>query len=144
VHFAGACSGILHFFKPLSFVRGCRTHTIEHRGNFSPGFTALIHRKRGRVDEPGGSIMEKLIGRVTHYYDRISVAVLEIEDGLTVGDMLHFVGHSTDFTQQVDSMEVEHQKMQAVGAGSDVALKVEEPARKGDEVYKVLDRVTHF
>jgi hypothetical protein len=102
---------------------------------------ALIHRT---VDEPGGSIMEKLIGKVTHYYNRIGVAVLEIEDGLTVGDTLHIVGHTTDFTQHVDSMEVEHQKMQSVGAGSDVALKVEEQTRAGDEVYKVLDRVTHF
>ena len=88
--------------------------------------------------------MDKYIGQVTHYYSRIGVAVLELEDGLTVGDMVHLSGHTTDFIQQVKSLEVEHRKLQAVGAGADVALKVEERVRKGDKVYKVIDRVTHF
>ena len=88
--------------------------------------------------------MEKYIGEVTHYYSRIGVAVLELEDGLTVGDMVHLSGYTTDFIQQVKSLEVEHRKLQAVGAGADVALKVEERVRKGDKVYKVIDRVTHF
>lgn len=89
--------------------------------------------------------MDKRIGEVTHYYNRIGVAVLKIEDGLNVGDTIHILGHTTDFTQQVISMEVEHRKMQAVGAGADVALKVDERVRAGDEVYKVVDdRVTHF
>ena len=49
------------------------------------------------------------------------------------------VGRQTDFTQQVKSMEIEHQKMQEVQAGDDVALKVYEPLREGDKIYKVLD-----
>jgi putative protease len=88
--------------------------------------------------------MEKYIGKVTHYFPRIGVAVLELEDGLTVGDTVHISGHTTDFIQLVKSMEVEHRKLQAVGAGADVALKVEERVRKADKVYKVMDRVTHF
>lgn len=88
--------------------------------------------------------MEKYIGQVTHYFSRIGVAVLELEDGLTVGDAVHITGHTTDFIQQVKSMEVEHQKLQAVGAGADVALEVEERVRKGDKIYKVVDQVTHF
>ena len=88
--------------------------------------------------------MEKYIGKVTHYFTRIGVAVLELEDGLTVGDTVHISGHTTDFIQLVKSMEVEHRKLQAVGAGADVALKVEERVRKADKVYKVMDRVTHF
>jgi putative protease len=89
--------------------------------------------------------MEQRIGEVTHYYNRIGVAVLRIEDGLNVGDSLHIVGHTTDFSQQVNSMEVEHREMQAVGAGADVALKVDERVRVGDVIYRVVDdRVTHF
>ncbi len=88
--------------------------------------------------------MEQRIGRVTHYYDRIGVAVLELEDGLRVGDTIHITGRQTDFVQQVASMEIEHQKMQAVGAGADVALKVDEPVREGDVIFRVSDDPTHF
>ena len=88
--------------------------------------------------------MEQYIGKVTHYFNRIGVAVLELEDGLTVGDTVHISGYTTDFVQQVQSMEVDHRKMQSVGAGADVALKVDDRARADDKVYKVVDRVTHF
>jgi hypothetical protein len=84
-----------------------------------------------------GAIMEKLIGKVTHYYDRIGVAVLELDDGLKVGDIVHITGRGTDFVQQVNSMEIEHRKMQSVGAGEDVALKVDGAVREGDAVYRV-------
>ena len=88
--------------------------------------------------------MEKRIGKITHYYDRIGVAVLELEDGIKVGDTIHITGRKTDFTQQIQSMEIEHRKMQAVGAGADVALKVVEPVHNGDEIYKVLESHTSF
>jgi putative protease len=84
--------------------------------------------------------MEKRIGKVTHYYGRIGVAVLELEDGLKVGDTVHITGRRTDFVQQVSSMEIEHRKMQAVGAGADVALKVNEEVREGDEIYRVTQQ----
>jgi putative protease len=81
--------------------------------------------------------METRIGKVTHYFDRIGVAALELEDGLKVGDTIHITGRKTDFVQPVSSMEIEHRKMQAVGAGADVALKVDEEVREGDKIYRV-------
>ncbi|PKO23741.1 MAG: hypothetical protein CVU38_02630 [Chloroflexi bacterium HGW-Chloroflexi-1] len=81
--------------------------------------------------------MEKQIGQVTHYFNRLGVAVLDLTDGIKVGDNLHFLGHTTDFTQTVWSMEIEHRKVQAVGPGADVALEVVEPVRQSDHVYKV-------
>ena len=81
--------------------------------------------------------MEKQIGRITHYFDRIGVAVLELEDGLKIGETIHITGRRTDFVQQVSSMEIEHRKMQAVGAGADVALKVDEEVHEGDKIYRV-------
>jgi hypothetical protein len=81
--------------------------------------------------------MEKRIGNVTHYFDRIGVAVLDLEDGLKLGDTIHITGHRTDLLQRVSSMEIEHQKMQAVSAGADVALKVDEEVREGDKIYRV-------
>jgi translation initiation factor IF-2 len=82
--------------------------------------------------------MEILIGHVTHYYNRIGVAVLELSDELTIGDTILFLGHTTDFVQKVASMEINHQRVQAVEAGQEVAIKVDEPVRKLDEVFKVM------
>ncbi len=81
--------------------------------------------------------METRVGKVTHYYNRIAVAVLELMDHLELGDEIHILGHTTDFSQKVTSMEVDHQPVQAVGPGDDVAIKVSERVRKGDAVFKV-------
>jgi len=81
--------------------------------------------------------MEIQIGRVIHYYKRIGVAVLELTDDLGLGDRILILGHTTDFTQQVNSMEIDHQKIQSAGRGMEVALLVEEPVRKSDRVYRV-------
>jgi len=81
--------------------------------------------------------METRIGKVTHYYNRIGVAVLELSGELKVGDTIHVLGRITDFEQGVTSLEIEHSQVQSVAAGSDVALKVAEEAREGDTVFKV-------
>jgi len=81
---------------------------------------------------------EKLIGKVTHYFSKIGVAVIELEDTLKVGDTIRIVGGDTDFTQTVESMEIEHQKIQEAKAGDKVGLKVEQKVREGYKVYKVL------
>ena len=81
--------------------------------------------------------MKEIIGQVTHYFGRIGVAVLELSSDLKVGDSIHILGHTTDFEQTVGSMEIDHKKVQSVGPGDDVALKVAKIARKGDSVYRV-------
>jgi len=86
--------------------------------------------------------MEIRIGKVTHYYNQIGVAVLELDDELKIGDKVVFLGHTTDFTQEVTSMEIEHHKILSGGPGMEVALKVDEPVRKGDEVLRVLESET--
>jgi hypothetical protein len=83
--------------------------------------------------------MEKSIGKVTHFFGKLSVAVLDITNELTVGDEIHILGHITDFTQRVTSMEIEHKMVELVGPGMEVAMKVEEYVREGDEVFKVID-----
>jgi hypothetical protein len=83
--------------------------------------------------------MDLLIGRVTHYFSRIGVAVLELTGELRVGDLILILGHTTDLTQHAESMEVEHHKVQTAGPGMDVALQVPEPVREGDKVYKVVE-----
>jgi len=78
------------------------------------------------------------IGKVTHYFDRISVAVLGLTDKIKVGDTLHFHGHSTDFTQAVVSLQIEHQNVAEALPGQDVALKVDQKVHPHDAVLKVV------
>ena len=81
--------------------------------------------------------METLIGKVTHYYNRISVAVVDLSAELKVGDTILLLGHTTDFTQEVTSLEIEHQKVRSAGPRGKVAVKVDGEVRQGDLVYKV-------
>jgi len=79
----------------------------------------------------------KLIGKVTHYFGQIGVAVIDLSDKLKVGETIRIVGGETDFTQQVESMEAEHQKVKEAKKGDSIGLKVEQKVREGYKVYKV-------
>jgi len=79
----------------------------------------------------------KLIGKVTHYFGNIGVAVLELTDTLKVGDTIRIVGGTTDFTQTVDSMEIEHKKVEEAKKGDSIGLKVSQKIREGYKVYKL-------
>jgi putative protease len=82
---------------------------------------------------------EEKIGTITHYFGKIGVAALKITSGeLTIGDTIHVQGHTSDFTQTVESMQVEHESVAAARAGDEVGLKVVDVAREHDLVYKVL------
>lgn len=83
--------------------------------------------------------MESKIGHITHFYNRISVAVLSLTETLDLGEKIHILGHTTDFIQNVTSMEIEHKKVISVGPGDEVALKVIEPVRNGDEIFKIIE-----
>jgi putative protease len=81
---------------------------------------------------------EVLIGTVTHYYAQIGVAVVRLDaKSLSVGDTMHVNGHTTDFTQTVDSMEMDHQPIRQAHAEDDFGMKVVQHVRVGDAVYKV-------
>jgi len=84
--------------------------------------------------------MEPCIGYVTHYYNRICVAVLLLKHTLSYNDCLRFAGHTTDFTQKVWSMEVNHQKIHSAGPGAEVAIKVVHPVRRGDQVFLIPEK----
>ncbi len=82
---------------------------------------------------------EQLIGKVTHYFGKAKVAAFEITDGqLNVGDTIHIVGHSSDFTQKIDSMQIEHAAVQSAKVGDNVGVQVVEHAREHDQVYRVV------
>ena len=80
---------------------------------------------------------ETQVGKVTHYFTKAGVAVVEITNGsLKVGDEIHIKGHTTDFKQKVASMQIEHDKIDAAEPGQSIGMKVEEPVRAHDVVYK--------
>jgi putative protease len=77
------------------------------------------------------------IGEVIHFYGKINVAVLRCEKSLKVGDKIHILGRHTDFEQEVASMQVEHQAVEEVASGSEVAIKVKQRTRRGDKVFRL-------
>lgn len=81
---------------------------------------------------------EERVGIVTHYYTHLSVAVVRIESGaLRVGDTIHIKGHTSDFTQKVESMEVDRVHVDEAKAGQSFGLRVKEHAREHDVVFRV-------
>jgi putative protease len=85
------------------------------------------------VPPPG---MER-IGVVTHYYNHLSVAILKLEKGvLRVGDQIHIKGHTSDFAQPVDSLEIDHVHVNEARPGQSFGLRVKDHAREHDVVYK--------
>ncbi len=84
--------------------------------------------------------MEKeLVGHVIDYFAKIGVAAIDIESGeIRIGDTLQFTGHTTDFSQEIESMQIDKEEVESASAGDSVGIKVEERVRGGDEVYKVI------
>mgnify|MGYP000210641285 CR=1 FL=1 len=81
---------------------------------------------------------EQLIGEVTHYYGEIKVAVIQLKKPLSVGDTIRITGgEDTDFTQEVKSMEVDHEKIKKAKAKKEVGMKVKKKVRDGYKVYKI-------
>jgi putative protease len=88
------------------------------------------------VEEPASQ--ETAVGVVTHYYSELGVAVIQVNTGaLRAGDTIHVKGNTTDFTQQIASMEYEHQHVDKADPGQSVGIKAFDHAREHDIVYVV-------
>jgi putative protease len=82
---------------------------------------------------------EELIGTVTHYFGKASVVAIEISEGqLKIGDTIHIVGHTSDFTQKIESMQIDRAAVESAKAGDSIGIKVTEHAREHDKVYLVI------
>lgn len=82
---------------------------------------------------------EMQVGKVSHYFTKIGVAVVEVTDGsIKVGDTIHIRGHTTDFRQKVQSMQIGQDKIDIAEPGQSIGLRVDEPVRAHDAVYKSL------
>jgi len=77
----------------------------------------------------------KQIGKVTHFFSKISVAVVELSDKLKVGDVIVIAGHDKEFEQTVDSMQIEHEQLSEAKKGDSVGMRVDQAVKEGDLVY---------
>lgn len=82
--------------------------------------------------------MNKQIGKITHYYDKIGVAVVDVTNkGLAVGDTIKISGHDNEFNQTVQSLQIEHVQVSSIPKGGSGALKTDKPVKDGDMIYLV-------
>ncbi|MDD3098252.1 MAG: translation elongation factor-like protein [Candidatus Pacebacteria bacterium] len=81
---------------------------------------------------------EKLIGKITHYFSKIQVAIIELTEEIKIGDKIHVKGHNTDFEQDITSMQIDRVDVEKAKKGDAIGLKVDEKVREGDEVYLIL------
>jgi putative protease len=79
------------------------------------------------------------VGRVADYFKKIGVVAIDVTGDIQVGDILHFSGHTTDFNQKIDSMQIEHENVEKAEKGSSVGIKVKERVRIHDHVFKVVE-----
>ena len=79
----------------------------------------------------------KEVGKVTHYFSNIGVAVIKLSTTLKQGDKIRIKGATSDFTQKVDSMQIDHDKVETAKKGQSIGMKVADHAREQDIVYKV-------
>lgn len=77
------------------------------------------------------------IGEITHYYNQINVAVIYLSGTIRIGDDIHILGRTTDYRQNVTSLQIEHQSIEEAGPSQEVALKVTRRVRRGDKVFKL-------
>jgi hypothetical protein len=88
----------------------------------------------------GSRMAEEEIGKVTHYFGKISVAAIELTKGsLSVGDKIHIKGHTSDFYETIDSMQIDNKPVETAEPGQAIGIKVVEHAREHDTVYKVTE-----
>jgi len=90
------------------------------------------------MEEEIGEVKKEEVGKVTHFYPKINVAVVDLKAPLRVGDRILIKGSVTNFEQTVESMQIEHQNIEEADAGQSIGLKVIERARENDVVYKLL------
>lgn len=83
--------------------------------------------------------MEEIeVGKITHYFGHLGVAAISVTGEIKVGDTLHLKGHTSDFTQVIESMQVEHASVTVAKPGDKIGVKIKEHVREHDIVYKVV------
>jgi translation elongation factor EF-1alpha len=83
------------------------------------------------------AVQGKEIGKVTHYYSHLSVGIIELTDSVKVGNRIRIKGHTTDISQNIDSMQIEHKNVTEARKGDLIGIKVTDKVHPNDKVYKI-------
>jgi putative protease len=112
---------------------------VKKKAAKRPAAKRPVQKPKPAMEKPPAPPIEgQPVGKVTHYYSQLGVAVVQLDQGgLRVGDTIRVKGHTTDFTQTVESMEIEHQRVPEARPGQVFGLKVIDHAREHDVVYKI-------
>ncbi len=81
---------------------------------------------------------ENEIGKVTHYYSKLGVGIIELSGVLSVGDTIRIHGATTELTQPIESMQVDYKDVKSAKKGDMVGIRVSQKVRDGDQVFKVI------
>jgi len=82
---------------------------------------------------------EREIGKIEKYFSHVEVGIIKLTGDIKLGDGIHIKGHTTDFTQKVESMQREHSSVNEASSGDEIGVKVKERVRPGDTVYLVAE-----
>lgn len=80
---------------------------------------------------------KKLVGKITHYFDKISVAVIELSDTLKAGDEISIEGSVTNLQQAASSIQIDRKPVESAHKGQSIGIKVEQRVREGDKVFRI-------
>jgi putative protease len=116
---------------------------IKPKAKTKPKKRAAAKKRAPKVKKPAsakataGKSKDKLLGKVDHYFDKISVAAMKLGDSLKVGDTIRIEGGSVAFSQPIASMQIEHEQVNSAKKGDEVGFKVKQKVREGYRVYKL-------
>lgn len=97
-----------------------------------------VTKAKKKTSIPAGASLEE-VGIVTHYFSHVEAAVVKLTKGsLSLGDSIIIKGHTTDFKEKVDSIQLDHAPLQNASIGQEIGLKVKSKVRDGDVVYKIV------
>jgi putative protease len=82
---------------------------------------------------------KKLIGKITHYFGNLGVGVIDLVDSLKVGDKISIEGATTNFQQEVKSMQIDRKDIEEAKKGDDIGIKLSDKVREGDQVFKIIE-----
>lgn len=82
---------------------------------------------------------KKLIGKVSHYFSKISVAGIQLIEPLAVGDKISIEGATTKFEEIIDSMQIDNATVTLAKAGDNIGIKVKDKTRVGDDVFLITE-----
>jgi len=99
-----------------------------------------IAKKRASVSKAKKKPKEELIGKITHFFPRVSAGVIKLKKSLSLGDTIHIKGHTSDFIQKVSSLQINNKPVKRAEKGKLVGVLVKERVRRKDKVYKIKEK----